>query len=154
MTIDFDNALRESAIRMEEVGLHPYRLPLVRDWMTHHGRIAVREGWLVRVAGGRAVGIGDCSPLPEAGTEMADAALRVMERWCREASGARLHDLWSDLDALQSTPAARFAIEASCPLDGRDSIAGQSCHFSRNWSNVGRDSARQIRPQDRCWPSA
>lgn len=67
-----------------------YRLPLRRPWRSAHVLRRERCGWLVRAELDGLAGYGDCAPLPEAGTETAEAARDRLEEWCRQAGSSPL----------------------------------------------------------------
>jgi O-succinylbenzoate synthase len=75
---------------IERVDLVPYRLPLARVWASARGNFRERRGWLVSVRCGDLRGYGDCAPLPEAGTETAEAAAHQSEGGAGEGRGKRV----------------------------------------------------------------
>ena len=93
--------------------LRRYRLPLRRPWASGRGTLHERSGWLVSVydEAGR-TGVGDCAPLPAAGTETEAEA----EAWL-EGLGRAWTDPETALAALEAwgnaPPAARAALETA-----------------------------------------
>jgi len=119
-------------MRIQKARLLPYRLPLRAAWRTRRGALRVRRGWLVELglADGRR-GLGDCAPLPAAGTEAADDA----EQWLRErlddCPGREAQAVLTGLEAPGSHPAARHALESAL-LDLLTRTAGIGL---RHWLN-------------------
>ena len=92
----------------------PYRLPLRRPWVSHHDRLAWREGWLVRLRAEDLEGIGDCAPLPEAGTETLAEAESWLKRLLPALAGQEPGDLLRHLDNhVHIPPAVRCGIETA-----------------------------------------
>lgn len=101
---------------IEQVGLRPYDLPLHRAWGSARGGFARRRGWLVSVAADGLTGYGDCAPLPAAGTETADVAEIALISYLTRLTGQDVARCLAELDSdptLNSTPAARYAIESA-----------------------------------------
>lgn len=96
------------------LALRPYRLPLRQPWRTARGVVTQREGWLVVVECDGRRGYGDCAPLPEAGSEEAEAAAATLAEARAELPG---QDVQAALDGLAgrwlATPAARGAVECA-----------------------------------------
>jgi len=89
-----------------------YCLPLRQPWQTAQGVFTQRKGWIIQLHDNHGqVGLGDCAPLPQAGTEswsQAEAQLaEVIKRLKNRQPGLVL----AELDALVVTPAARCGIE-------------------------------------------
>ncbi|MGB5835247.1 MAG: enolase C-terminal domain-like protein, partial [Thiohalocapsa sp.] len=101
------------------LGIRPYRLPLRRPWISARGEVRERVGWLVIASAGSLSGFGDCSPLPEAGTETGSQAERRLEYWGNlPLSTIDDNAIASLLDALPCaepgpTPAADCAVETA-----------------------------------------
>jgi o-succinylbenzoate synthase len=95
------------------IRLYPYRLPLRRTWCFGSHRLETRLGWLVAVRGvGGALGWGEASPLPQAGTEHPAVTLAWLERNVHPLEGRDLDE------ALQALPPARHAPPAArCGLE-------------------------------------
>lgn len=92
----------------------PYRLPLRRPWISRHGRMDWREGWLVRLWAEGLEGIGDCAPLPEAGTETLAEAVSRLQRLIPAIAGRDAAELLQRLDADGPIPpAVRCALETA-----------------------------------------
>ncbi|MBU0500504.1 MAG: o-succinylbenzoate synthase [Gammaproteobacteria bacterium] len=92
----------------------PYRLPLRRPWISRHGRLDWREGWLVRLRAEGLEGIGDCAPLPEAGTETLAEAVSWLQRLIPATAGRDAAELLRRLDAGGPIPpAVRCGLETA-----------------------------------------
>ncbi|MEY6432180.1 o-succinylbenzoate synthase [Thioalkalicoccus limnaeus] len=115
---------------IDAIRLNPYRLPMHDPWVSAHGRLAERSGWLVRIDAADHSGFGDCAPLAAAGTETPQQA----KQWLDQA-GHQLVGLepGAGLDRCQTigraAPAARYALE--CALS--DLIAQRSGQTLRHW---------------------
>jgi len=102
--------------------LLPYHLPLRREWRSARGTIRHRSGWLVRVTDARGrSGLGDCAPLPEAGTEPPERADQALRLLAPALPGRTPPQALSALPA--GPPAARAALEAAL-LDLQAQAAG------------------------------
>ena len=112
-------------LRIEEIGIRPYALPLLRPWTSVRGTRTERRGWLLQVRAAGLWGYGDCAPLPEAGTEGEAEALAALRRWQARLTGQSLDAL---LDPGRQppfgtpsghpsgtgvTPAAHFALDCA-----------------------------------------
>lgn len=108
------------------VTLHPHALPLRKPWSSAAGRVDARRGWLLalRDESGR-VGYGECTPLPQAGSESEAVAGRWITAWAAAADGARRSHLESALSGSAAPPAVRCAVESAL-LDLRAQASGQS----------------------------
>ena len=102
-------------MRIRAAQLIPYRLPLRQPWRSARGVFAHRSGWLVRLETvGGLVGHGDCAPLPEAGTETAEAALATLENWLPKWPGEMPDEALLNLDEPHALPpATRCALETA-----------------------------------------
>jgi o-succinylbenzoate synthase len=100
--------------RIARVLLLPYRLPLVRPWVTGRGRWNERCGMLLCLedeAGLR--GYGDCAPWSEFGTEDPEVSHHQLQRLARECRGRDLSDLLRESTQWRETPAARCTVESA-----------------------------------------
>lgn len=117
----------------------PYRLPLRRPWDSHHGRMAWREGRLIRMQTDETVGWGDCAPLPMAGTETlaeAEAWLgRLLPTFIGQEPSAEL----AKLERTEIPPATRCGIETALI----DLVAQQQGGELAQWFNP--QAASQVR---------
>lgn len=105
---------RSSGPRVERLDIHPYALPLRRDWRSAHGGMTRRRGWLVVIEAEGLRGFGDCAPLPAAGTEGLAAAEAALLALRAEAPGTPVEALTRRLDERAAwTPAARFALDCA-----------------------------------------
>ncbi len=102
---------------MARLRIHPYQLPLRRPWRTSRGPLTTRQGFLVVLEDADALGIGDCAPLPMAGTEsMQQAQARLLDWQARVQRGDWGHDtLLAGLagDWPTPTPSADAAVETA-----------------------------------------
>ena len=93
----------------------PYRLRLRRNWISHSGVLRERRGWLISLQTDQAAGVGDCAPLPSAGTETEAQAQAWIERhgdhFCGREPAALLHRLDHHPDI--PPPAVRCGIETA-----------------------------------------
>ncbi len=97
-----------------EARLQAYRLALCRPWVSARDRIEVRSGWLVRLRTRSGhPGLGDCAPLPSAGTEQPDAAQRRLRAALPGLIGADPGEALARLPDWRETPAARCALETA-----------------------------------------
>lgn len=99
-------------LNVEQAGFRPYRLRLREDW-TGRGTRAWREGWIVVLKTGRYSGVGDCAPLPGAGTEQPDEARRAMGAVIEAIPGRTVGGCWGLLETLTGTPAVRCGLETA-----------------------------------------
>lgn len=101
-----------NASRITQVRLLAYALPLRRGWRSAAGGFTRREGWLIRMddAAGR-TGLGDCAPLPQAGTESRARAQARLESWRGRLTGMTAEAALAELDGLRDAPAARCGLE-------------------------------------------
>lgn len=100
---------------IEQLEVRPYRLPLARVWGSARGDHGERRGWLLSARCGTIRGYGDCAPLPEAGTEIPEAAWR---RLCDLRAQFLDQPLGQALEVLTAatgsgTPAADYALESA-----------------------------------------
>jgi len=100
--------------RLQSVRTQAYTLPLAVPWRTARGALTRRDGWIVHVqdADGNA-GLGECAPLPAAGTETAAQARTTLEAWRHRLSGVTPVEALDALGPMTGTPAARCAIECA-----------------------------------------
>ena len=107
----------------------PYSLPFIQPWKTASGIWTKRKGWLVQIEANNGLcGFGDCSPLPEAGTESFEAAREQITKRLPCLQGLSPEKALEQLPE-NDTPAARFAIETSL-LDLICKANGEPLH---NW---------------------
>ncbi len=101
-------------LRIINCQLIGYRLPLRMTWASARGEWRQRRGWLLQLQIDNDVGIGDCAPLPVAGTESIEAAQLALLTIQARAVG---HDAATLLDVLEpeltATPATRWALECA-----------------------------------------
>lgn len=99
------------ANRIATASAVPYRLPLVRPWVSSHGRLSERRGLLVRVStrDGR-VGWGDCAPLEEIGSESYVKAVRYLPAALADLVGREVDPETLDPAA---PPASRCALDTA-----------------------------------------
>ncbi|VAX07455.1 O-succinylbenzoate synthase [hydrothermal vent metagenome] len=116
----------------------PYCLPLRQPWQTAKAEFSQRRGWLIQLhdeAGH--VGLGDCAPLPEAGTESWQQAETQLAERLPLFRRAEPELLLAELDACQPTPAARCGLEMALV----DLLAQQKNISVAKWLNAdARDS--------------
>lgn len=101
-------------MRILNANLTPYCLPLKHPWVSRRGRFTARVGFLVKLEGdGGVIGVGECAPLTDAGTE----SFPVSESWLRRELPARLdQEVEEALNGLPSpgnAPAARCGLETA-----------------------------------------
>ncbi|HET9014283.1 MAG TPA: o-succinylbenzoate synthase [Thermomicrobiaceae bacterium] len=115
-------------MRVAALDRFPYRIPLVDEFSTAHGRTAARAGLLVRLTtGSGVVGWGEAAPLPEFGGGTAADAARLLENLAPDLVGCDLDALAGLLDGLPARPgiaAVRCALDVAA-LDARGRAAGQ-----------------------------
>lgn len=99
-------------MRISGVRLRPYRLGLKQPWLSARGRLGVRSGWLVILEADRQrIGLGDCAPLPGAGTETAEQAFAALQEMTARLIGRPPGLMIDGLD--ERHPAARAAVECA-----------------------------------------
>lgn len=125
--------------RIAQARLLPYRLPLVRPWVTGRGAWSERCGMLVRLEDeeGRH-GYGDCAPWSEFGTEDAAVSYEQLQRLAEECVGRELEQVLRDTAQWRETPAARCTVEAAV-LDLESRRLGRPL---ADWLNP--DAAREV----------
>lgn len=104
----------DDPVRIRDAAIERYRLRLLRPWRSAAGELRWREGWLLRIVDDDgSSSVGECAPLPEAGTESAEVAGKGLTGWRDRLPGMSLADLWKRLGEESSTPAVRCAVEAA-----------------------------------------
>ncbi|MBL6969020.1 MAG: o-succinylbenzoate synthase [Gammaproteobacteria bacterium] len=93
----------------------PYHLPLRHPWVTSHGTINNRAGFLVEISEQDSVaGLGDAAPLPEMGSESLEQCRKTLELLKEEADNISVDDLLARLPDLRNTsPAACCGVESA-----------------------------------------
>ena len=102
---------------MARLLIHRYALPLRRPWHTARGLLTRRQGFIVVLEQAGDLGIGECAPLPMAGTESLRQAQERLRHWQDRLQSAG----WSSdrlLAALahgwpSTAPAADVAVETA-----------------------------------------
>jgi o-succinylbenzoate synthase len=101
-------------MRIRHSRFTPYRLPLRRQWLSHRESLGERRGWLIHLETESHHGIGDCAPLPSAGTETAAESEAWLRRYCDGFSGKDPATLPALLDAHPGVPpAVRCGLETA-----------------------------------------
>jgi len=91
-----------------------YHLRLRRPWVFARGRYRIRHGWLVYLeAKDGLLGIGDCAPLPEIGTENRATAQHELQRGANDCIGLDPYAALRQLPNAAKTPAARCGLETA-----------------------------------------
>jgi o-succinylbenzoate synthase len=122
--------------------LTPYQLPLKRNWRSHQGQFAERRGWLISLDAGDYHGVGDCAPLPSAGTESAGEAKAWLGQHLHRLHGEDVAQVLGALDSLQPPPAARCGVEgALIELLARQRGLSTACWLNTEASNRVRVNA-------------
>ena len=98
-------------MRITGCTLTPYRLPLTRPWISHYGRVDQRCGWIIHIDSDNHVGIGDCAPLTDAGTESHLEAQTWLHSNLPTLKGENPVLLLEILDHWHPSPAARCGVE-------------------------------------------
>lgn len=99
---------------IQSAGFTAYRLPLRRPWISRHGRMDWREGWLFHLKTEDLEAVGDCAPLPEAGTETLAEAEAWLKRGIPAVAGKAPADLMRRMDADAGIPpAVRCGLETA-----------------------------------------
>jgi o-succinylbenzoate synthase len=105
---------RDDGLRITELALAAYELPLRRPWISARGRIGTRRGWLVRIASSDGqTGWGDCAPLQAAGTESEAEARRRLVEGLKGLGGMGVAEALAVLDGWGDSPAARCGVECA-----------------------------------------
>jgi o-succinylbenzoate synthase len=123
---------------MARLLIRRYELPLRRPWQTARGLLISRQGFIVVLEHAGDQGVGDCAPLPTAGTESMRKALARLHQWQRRLERGR----WDSERILavlsgewrSEAPAADTAVEAAAldlsarrrALPLRSLLAGQA----------------------------
>ncbi len=122
--------------------IEPYDLAFVSPWRSARGQTDRRRGYLLLIEdedGG--TGIGECAPLPMAGTEDADAALAWLRAVARSFEGRGAEACLASFEPDAARPAASCAVEcalldlvstrAGCSLrEWLVEDAGDACHVN------------------------
>lgn len=98
---------------LQELVVEPYRLRLRAAWRSARGDREFRDGWLLRARAEGLEGVGDCAPLPAAGTEQPQEALVWLQRLRDEARGHPVATCLKLLDNLPCPSAARCGVETA-----------------------------------------
>ncbi|MDJ0805375.1 MAG: o-succinylbenzoate synthase [Gammaproteobacteria bacterium] len=117
-------------MRINASRLLNYRLPLNQVWRTNRGELRERSGWIVELATDSGLlGLGDCAPLPDAGTETASAANTWLARQLPRLRNCSPTEALQRLPSDNRAPAAHHALETAL-LD----LLSQAGHVSlRRW---------------------
>jgi o-succinylbenzoate synthase len=106
--------MSEDRIVVTGCRLAPYDLEFVRPWRSAGGTHRRRRGWTLLLETGPGVtGVGECAPLPEAGTESTDEARAALSEWVGAVTGMELGMLWETLDEEPPPPSVRCAFEGA-----------------------------------------
>lgn len=110
--------------------IEPYDLPFAAVWRTARGRADRRRGvcLLLEDEAGR-TGLGECAPLPMAGTESPDVALPWLEATADSLLGRTALAALDEFEASTTHPAASCAAE--CAL--LDLVSTQAGRPMRDW---------------------
>lgn len=112
-------------IRIANIAIAPYDIPLAQPWVSARGSLERRRGWLLRLQTSEgALGFGDCAPLPGAGTESNDDAARTMRSLLPSLADQRGDAVLDMLGNMPAAPAVRCAVETAL-LDLVAAAAGQ-----------------------------
>lgn len=91
-----------------------YHLRLCRPWVFARGRYRIRHGWIIHLeTNDGLVGVGDCAPLPEIGTEDRGIAQRELQRGVSDCIGLNPDTALRLLPNAAKTPAARCGLETA-----------------------------------------
>jgi o-succinylbenzoate synthase len=113
-------------IRIARIAIASYDLPLTRPWSSARGTLTRRRGWLLRLQSSDGVlGVGECAPLPGAGTEPFDDAATTLRTLLPGIAGQRADDVLEKLQGIARSPAARCAMETAL-VDLAATVAGCS----------------------------
>lgn len=105
-------------MRIAEVRIQPYSVPLVRPWMGASAAMARRRGALVAVLTADGItGWGDCAPLPSTGDAGLQAAIVALSAAIGRLSGIELDTALTLIESIDK-PEARWAFETAL-LDAR-----------------------------------
>ena len=111
----------DDPVRIVEADVQPFCLRLSRPWQSARGVLHRREGWLIRLVDAEGIsGVGECGPMPEAGTESAARAGGGLGEWSSRLPGRTVAQAWEDLESDGPGPAARCAL-------GRPARSASAC---------------------------
>ena len=101
---------------ISRVSFRPYCLPLRQVWRSAQGDIEQRRGWLIQIqTDDGQLGLGDCAPLPIAGTESWRQAQSRLGAMVVRLEGREADSAFAGLDGLmedgRSHPALRCGLE-------------------------------------------
>jgi O-succinylbenzoate synthase len=85
----------------------PYQRSFLNPLQTARGGWVTREGFILRVQDGGAVGYGEVAPLPAFGTESHEAARGYLQRLATDPEEAE------DVDSLAALPCCAFAVSSA-----------------------------------------
>lgn len=101
-------------MKITDTRLIPYSLPLHSTWQARSHQFTARRGHLLRLEDDCGhIGYGDCTPLPNHGTETEEDALTVLETVLRQLKGRSASGLLEAPPVAKTTPAVRCALETA-----------------------------------------
>ncbi len=104
----------DDPVRIVRAEVRRFSLALSRPWQSARGTFSRREGWLLRLVDADGIsGVGECGPMPEAGTESAARAEGSLGEWSGRVSGRPMSQVWEELESDGPGPAARCALESA-----------------------------------------
>jgi o-succinylbenzoate synthase len=123
-------------LKLENVVLRPYALPLKTPWRAARATLFQRRGALVGVFAENFAGWGDCAPLPSSGEPGFAQASAALDQAAENLRGATLDDAFAGLAAVEHAQ-ARWAVETAL-LDLFSREKQQPLHRALGGAPVGR----------------
>ncbi len=101
-------------MKIDRIDTLPFSLPLKTAWNSARGSLQQRRGWIIRIRADNGLqGFGECSPLPEAGSETHELARLNLPADGGTLIGCEAADGLVRLQEWKQTPAVRCGIETA-----------------------------------------
>jgi o-succinylbenzoate synthase len=101
-------------MKIDRIDTLPFSLPLKTAWNSARGSLQQRRGWIIRIRADNGLqGFGECSPLPEAGSETHELARMNLPDAGSALIGCEAADGLVQLQERKQTPAVRCGIETA-----------------------------------------
>jgi len=99
-------------VKLEQVVLRPYALPLKQPWRAARATLGERRGVLIGLFSQGLAGWGDCAPLPSSGASGHAEAFAALEDAAQVLRETPLHEAFAGLACVKNAQ-ARWAVETA-----------------------------------------